>query len=110
VAEVGAYALALALTLAVEVPLAALLAATRLRRRAPVDAALLNLVTHPLAYLAIQRWAVPFAAVELAVAGAEALGYHMVTRLGWRRRLAVSLVCNIASGALSWLPLWRVGG
>jgi len=102
---VRVYALAVALTLAVEVPLAALLAATRPRHRGAVDAALLNLVTHPLAYLAIQRWAAPFAAVELAVAIAEALGYCLVTRLGWRRALVVSLVCNIATGTLSWLPL-----
>jgi hypothetical protein len=102
---VGAWGLAFALTLLVEVPLAALLAATRPRRRAAVDAALLNLVTHPLAYAAVRRGLAPFAAVELLVAGAESVGYRIVTRLSWPRALAVSLVCNLASGALSWLPL-----
>jgi hypothetical protein len=100
---VGAYGLALALTLAVEVPLAVLVAATRPRHRTAADAALLNVASHPLAYLAVQRWGAPFAGVELAVVAAEAAGYRIVTGLSWPRALAVSLACNLASGALSWL-------
>lgn len=94
------YETALALTLAVEVPLALALVGEGARRRAAWDAPLLNLLTHPLACAAYVRLAAPLAAVEVVVTLVEAAGYRWVTGLTARRALLVSAVCNAVTTAI----------
>ena len=94
--------LALGLTVAVETALALVLGGAA-RRRLLVDTPLLNLFTHPVATLAHQRLGVPFLAVEVAVVCVEAVGYALVTRLPWRRAVALSAVLNAVTASLSFL-------
>ncbi len=104
------YALALAVTFAVELPIVAALTRSA-GRRAVVDAALLNLVTHPLAAIAfaatgdvVPLFGGAFLGIEAAVVAAEALGYRWLTALPWPRALAVSLAANLPTALLSFLP------
>ena len=105
-----AYLVALALTLACELPLAVVTARRVTALRVARDALLLNLVTHPLAVLGHRAlsepgagFGLPFVAVEVAVFVAEALGYRWATRLSWRRAAAVAGVCNAITAGLSFL-------
>ena len=92
--------LACALTLGVEVPLAVLLAPAGRRGRIAGDAALLNLFTHPLAWLAVHGQGAPLLLVELAVTLVEGLGYWRVTRLAARRAALIAIVCNATTTAI----------
>lgn len=94
------YALALALTLAFELPIAAGLAPGGERRRLLIDALLLNLLTHPLAVAA--RWyaELPLLPIEAAVWTAEAVGYRRLSGLSWGRAALLSVVANGATTAL----------
>lgn len=85
---------ALALTVAVEVPLAVALAPADRRRRIALDGALLNLLTHPIAWWAVHGDHAPLLPVELAVTAVEGLGYWRVTKLGGARAAAVTCACN----------------
>ena len=95
------YWAALGLTLAVEAPVAAALAARGRRTRTAGMSVLLNLVTHPAAWLVAPNGLAAWAALELAVTAAEALGYRWFARLGWRRALIVSAACNAATAGLA---------
>jgi len=104
------YALALAVTLAVELPIVAAMARSA-ARRVVVDAALLNLVTHPLAALAFAAWGDPasilgpaFLGIEAAVVAAEAVGFRSLTGMSWPRAWAVSLAANLPTALLSLAP------
>lgn len=99
------YAGTLLLTLAIEVPLASLLAKSAPVPRPWLDALFLNLLTHPLATLALFHRIAGFWPVEAAVALVEALGYRTVTRLSWGRALLVATACNGATVAVA-LILW----
>ena len=110
-------AAALALTVAIEAPLAAALGAALCpdRRagaalRGAVVAAVGTAVTHPFVWAAAlalyPRVGVP-AAIVLVEAGAiaaEAVGYRWV--YGWRRAAAVSLVVNGISASLGVVFTW----
>jgi hypothetical protein len=89
----------LALTLAVEAPLALALAGSTRRGEVTRACLALNLVTHPvatgLAWLAGADWL----ALELGVLAVEALGYRAVTRLTWPRAALVSVAANVSSAA-----------
>jgi hypothetical protein len=89
------------LTLAIEVPLAVLLAPRGLRRRVALDATLLNTFTHPLLTVAL-RWGVTtFWPGEALVWAVEALGYRVVTRLPVGRAVLISTVANGATVLLA---------
>jgi hypothetical protein len=91
-------------TLALEVPLAALLAG-RGRRADTWRAALaLNLLTHPAATAAIWLAGAPWLPTELAVAAVEAAGLRGLTSLGRARALGIALAANAVS-ALAGLAL-----
>lgn len=96
------YPLALGLTIAIEAPLAALLARGNPRGRTLRDALFLNLFTHPLAWMLAARGA-GFWPVEAGVAATEALAWRWAGGLPWGRAGAVSLACNGATAALSLL-------
>ena len=85
---------ACALTVALELPLAAALAPPGLRRKVALDGLFLNLLTHPLAWGAVLGLGWPLLAVEVGVTAAEAVGYRAVSGLGWGRAGLVSLLCN----------------
>ncbi|MBK8979155.1 MAG: hypothetical protein IPM29_24940 [Planctomycetes bacterium] len=93
------YPLALLLTLAVEVPLVCAVAG---RRRWP-DALGANLLSHPLAWLAVSRGVAGFWPVEAAVISLEAVVYRAVTRLPYRRALGASALANGATIAIALL-------
>ena len=105
------YLLALALTLAVELPLVAL-AGGPPRGRLVRDALLLNLFTHPLAVLAHRHlaepgdpWGTAFLAIECLVVLAETGGYRWVSGVSWTRAAGLALLANGVTAALGPL-LW----
>lgn len=88
------YVVALVLTLAIEVPIAVGLTPAGSRRRMWIDAALLNLFTHPLLTVGL-RWNVwDFWSGEALVWLAEAVGYALVSGLRPGRAVLISTVCN----------------
>jgi hypothetical protein len=97
VEQVARYLALLALTLAIEAPLAATLAGREFRREALSACLALNLLTHPvatgLAWLVGADWLV----LELGVGAVEAVGYRTLTRLGWPRAMLLSVTTNVAS-------------
>ena len=99
----SAYLPFLGLTLAIELPIVWLLAARggRMRSRSVCDGALLNLLTHPLAWLSYAGGFMGFAAVEGAVFAVELVGYRSVTRLSWSRAELVTAFANGLTASLS---------
>jgi hypothetical protein len=98
------YALALALTLIVEVPIVVTaLALARLARgwRAVVAAIVVNLVTHPLVWLALagagEAYRPRFVAVETGAVVVEAALLYAWLRTSPALLLLISLVANLAS-------------
>ena len=92
------FAISLALTLAIELPVAILWG---LRGRALAVVALVNVLTNPLAVALHAHLGIPQIPVELAVVAAEAMIYRSFSRTpGWRlpRPAGLALVSN----ALSW--------
>jgi len=96
------YAVALAATILVEALVLAVLARAAERRRVVSASLFVNLLTHPLAWIAVSRLTVPFAGVEAAVIVAEALLYAWVMPTDLARAALGSLVANGASLSLSW--------
>ena len=92
------YLLTLALTLAIELPLALLLAPRGLRRRVLAVAFFANLLTHPVASLLVLYvpYAWPFA--ELLAFAAEACAYRVVGNATVVRAIVISFVANLATG------------
>jgi hypothetical protein len=82
------------LTVAIEVPLAVLLAPRGARRRMWLDATLLNTLTHPLLTVGLRWGLLTFWPGEALVWIVEALGYHCVSGLRPGRALFISTVCN----------------
>lgn len=95
------YASLLALTALFELPAAASLSESADRGRVVLCALLLNMFTHPVAWIACVDLQLPFAAVEGAVIAVEAVGYCLVGALSWRRAAAVALLANGATIGLS---------
>ena len=95
---------AFALTIAVEVPLVVAIAPAALRRRAALDAAVLNAFTQPLAWLAVGTFPSCWTEVELAVLLFETCAYARITGLSWPRALAAGGLANLCTAALSFLP------
>ncbi|MEZ6183666.1 MAG: hypothetical protein R3F62_01495 [Planctomycetota bacterium] len=103
----GTWALYFAITLLVEVPLAAGLAPSGRRLRTALAAALASLTTHPpftaLLFEVRPGWGA-IVALEVAIAGVEGVALRYAVPLSWRRALAISAVMNAASALSS--PLW----
>lgn len=90
-------------TVAVELPLVALVAPRGQRRRAAVDSIAVNLLTHPVAWYLVGASLLPWTVVEAGVAGVEMVAYHLVTPLRWPRAAAASLLANAVTAALSFV-------
>ena len=90
------YPLALLLTLVIELPIVLGLAG----RRAVPTAVALNLVTHPLLWLAMLRFGVGLWTAEAAVVAAEAIGYRFVAGLTAGRAAGISFLANGLSLAI----------
>jgi hypothetical protein len=97
------WALAFALTVAIELPLVAALVPRGARRRAPFDAFAINLCTHPLAWLAVAHYGANWWLVESAVLSAELALYRALTGLTWPRAALVSSVANGVTAGLALL-------
>jgi hypothetical protein len=89
------------LTLAVELPLLALLAPTARRRRALLDGTAANLLTHPLAWYAVRELGASWWLVEGCVLVVEALVYVGCTRLPVGRAWLMAALANAVTAALS---------
>jgi len=94
---------AFALTVAVELPCVALTAGDGRRRRAAGDSVLVNLLTHPLAWLAVGSGTLSFAVTEVLVTATEAAVYRGITGLSSWRAILTSCVANGATIALSFV-------
>lgn len=90
-------------TVAVELPLVALVAPRGQRRRAAVDSIAANLLTHPLAWFTFGSGLLPWAVVEAGVAGVEFAVYRFVTQLRWPVAAAAALIANAVTAALSFV-------
>lgn len=99
----SAWLIAFALTVGCELPLVAAVAPAGLRARAALDSVFANLLTHPLAWLAIRGLGWSWTGVELAVLAAEAGIYRGVTRLGWGRALCCAAAANLTTAGLSFV-------
>lgn len=73
------------------------------RKRLQVDVPLTNLMTHPIATLAILYWGLPFMEVELVVVVVELLAYRIVTRLPWGYAVSLSFVANGITASIGWI-------
>jgi len=94
--------MAFALTIAIEVHNVMLVAR---RRDLVLDAVLINLATHPLAWVAATVHPRSFVAIEIAVATAEWGGYVVVSRLGTVRAAFASVLANAVTAAAA-LVVW----
>ncbi|MCA8952469.1 MAG: hypothetical protein KDE27_23360 [Planctomycetes bacterium] len=93
--------LAFLLTCAIELPLVAAVAPRGRRRRTAVDSIAINLVTHPLAWLAVTGGWLPWGGTEILVTLAEATLYVAVARLALPRAVLAALLANGVTAALS---------
>lgn len=91
------------LTLAVELPLVALLAPAGRRRPTALDAAAANLLTHPLAWYSVRELGASWWLVEGAVVSVEALVYIGCTRLPAGRAWLMAAIANAVTAALSFV-------
>ena len=94
------YLALLGATLLIEIPLSAGLAGRDRRRELSAASLMLNLFTHPTATALVSMAGAPWLAIELAVAGVEALGLCALTSLGLRRSILVALAANALSAAV----------
>jgi hypothetical protein len=100
------YLAALFVTLAVEVPVAMLLAGSSRRRRAGATSLAVNLVSHPIAFFMVTHEVLPFAPTEILVTVFEAVGYRRFARLSPYRAALTSVLANGLTTALSFLLPW----
>jgi len=96
-----AYAFAFALTVAIELPIVLMFAPRALRRRTLVDVSLVNLVTHPLGWMAVQYGAMPWLPAELSVTVIEFLVYARITRFPVVRAAAAAATANSVTAVLA---------
>lgn len=105
---------ALGLTLAIELPVLALLARALPPARVWVVAAGASLLTHPMAWhiasvLPAEQYRVGLWLIEIGVTITEGLWYQFWLRPGIGRALWWSLLANVASFGFGWvlLSVWR---
>ena len=91
------YVALLGLTLVCELSLAAFLLRREPAKRSLLTVALLNLLTHPIAFTLFSAWGTrdgAFTLIESGVVTTEAIGYWLVLRLSWSKALAISASAN----------------
>lgn len=97
----AAYLLWLGLTLAVEATIVAALAPRGARRTTLAVALLANLCTHPLATLAAEHTLLPWMALELLVAAAEAAALARLAGLRPARAALAAGAANLSTALLA---------
>ena len=97
------YFFLLGLTIAVEVAVALVIMPRVLWKTRLGDVVIANLVSHPLATLAVWEIDVPWIAAELAVTALEAMIYRYLSGFSWRKAGLLSLACNAVTAALSFV-------
>jgi hypothetical protein len=100
---VTGYFFTLGLTLVVEVLVALLVLPRASWSTRLVDVMIANLVSHPLATLAVRSLGTPWTLAEIAVAVGEAAIYRYLSGFPWRRAILLSLVCNVVTAAMSFM-------
>ena len=100
---IDSYWEALLLTLVVEGLIILLLSPKETRVQLLGVSALLNLFTHPLAYLAAAHYWLPFLQLEALVLIAEAAGYALVGGVKLSRGALLAAAANIPTALLSFL-------
>jgi hypothetical protein len=100
---VTGYFFLLGLTIAVEVAVALAIMPRALWRTRLGDVVLANLVSHPLATLAVTDFEVPWIVAEAAVTAGEAAIYRLLSGFTWRKAILLSLACNAVTAVLSFL-------
>ncbi len=99
----------LAVTMVVEAAIAWWWAPARLRRRCVAVSVCLNLLTHPLATLALLELAVPHLLLEAIVMGVEYVGYREVAGLRVRHALGLAVIANLITALLAFVWMSVVG-
>jgi hypothetical protein len=97
------WAIAFMITVACELPLVAICAPQGLRRRSAGDSVLVNMLTHPLAWLSVTSLGQSWLVVECTVLIVEAIVYATVTRMPWPRAVAAATLANVVTASLSFL-------
>lgn len=97
------WVVAFLITVACELPLVALCAPRGLRRRAAGDSVLVNMLTHPMAWLAVAALGQSWLWVEAGVLVVEAIAYALVTRMPWPRAIAAAALANVVTASFSFL-------
>lgn len=99
----------LIITIGVETGIALLLQRSGIIRAHParlrIDVPLVNLMTHPIATIAIRNFGASFTRVEILVVCTEFLAYRYVTRMTWIQAALLSVVANGATIVLSLILL-----
>lgn len=91
------------MTIAVEVLIALLIVPRAMWRHRIGDVVLANLVSQPLATLAVYDFATPWIVAELGVAVGEAVIYRYLSGFAWSRAVLLSVTCNAVTAALSFV-------
>ena len=83
---------------------AVMLVCARLVKKRPLltDLLVLNLITHPAAFV-VSTTDVDFWTVEIVVIAAEAVGYLILSPLKWQQALSLALATNLASLSIAFL-------
>ncbi len=89
---ISSYLFAFGLTVLFEVPI--VVAAGGRGRRLAIDALLANLMTHPVAWLAVVGGHLSFVPTEALVVAAEAVAYRAVSGFTTPRAIALSSLAN----------------
>lgn len=97
------YLYALGLTIGIEVAIALLIIPREMWKRRLGDVVLANLVTHPLATVAVWRLGIPWLVAEVAVTAGEAVIYRFVSGFAWSRAVLLSFACNAVTASLSFV-------
>ncbi len=62
-----------------------------------------NLLSHPLATIAIGLLGWPLLLVETIVIATEGIGYRLILRMRWREAAVLSLIANALTTSIGWL-------
>jgi len=100
-AALAGYLPLLLLTIVLELAVVSLLAPRGARWRFVATGLFLNLLTHPLGYLALLWARGGWMAIELLIALGEAVGYRGVARASWPRAVLLAVSSNLVTATVA---------